>query len=278
MINKVPILFSILFVLFALFFSIYLAKVKDAGKNKKKLFLYMAVTGILIGLVSFIGYIEFTKLSLWIFIGAQLWLLAIGILHALFFEEIIELDNRNTGKILFTLALCFFGFGVLVLSHNLLISKPFPRVYLFPALFFLAPTFVIIAFNYFVKIPVKVYKAWDFPPAGTLSDPSDNEMADPIIVNFGIRKQCTDSRTIFKAKAPIGMELGRLFYFFVMDYNSRHPENPVLIEDNDHKPFRWSFFISGGIFSGKKHLDPEISVLENKIKENASVTCERIIL
>ncbi len=277
MISKVSLLFSLFFAVSLVFFGIYMAKVKDAGKMKWKLILYMIVTGIMIGLISTLGLIKFIKLPLSIFIAAHFWLLIVGILHSWLFEKTIALENKNAGKILFTMALCFFGYGLFALSFKLFFQDAFPRVFLLPAFFFIAPTFVIIAFNNFIKIPSRVYKAWDFPPPGTLSDPNDNEMADPIIVNLEIRKQSTGNRTVFKAKAPKGMDLGRLFYFFIMDYNSRHPDNPIVIDDTDKKPFKWSFYLTPNIFSGKTYFDPEISISENKIKENASVICERII-
>ncbi|MCE5347244.1 MAG: TssN family type VI secretion system protein [Bacteroidales bacterium] len=278
MINQVSLLFSVFFALSVLFFGLYLAEVKEAVKKKKQLLLYFIVTGILIGLISTLGLIEFTKLPIWIFIAVQVWLLIVGILHAWLFEKIIALENKNAGNVLFTISLCFFGYGLAIFSYKLFFHSPFPGFYFLPAFFFIAPTFVIIAFNNFINIPGKVYQVWDFPAPGTLSDPNDNEMADPIIVNFEIRKQCTDHRTVFKAKAPKTMKLGRLFYFFVMDYNSRYPDNPILIEDIDKKPYQWSFCLAPNIFTGKKRLDPEICNSDNGINENASIICERIIL
>jgi len=276
MISQVILLFSLFFILSFIFFGIYLAKIKDAGKKKWYLILYLAVTGVLIGLISCLGFIEFTKLPLLIFIAALAWLLIIGILHAWLFEKIIPLENKNFGQIFFTTAICLFGFGLVILPFLFYFKNPFPRLFFLPAFFFIAPTYVIIAFNNFIRIPGKVYKAWAFPAPGTLTDPTDNEMANPIIVNFEIRKQCADSRTVFKAKAPIGMDLGKLFYFFISDYNSRNPNNPILIEDSNKKPFKWSYYQFANFIKGKVHLDAEISISENKIKENSSVICERI--
>ena len=276
MISKVSILLSVFFILTAILFSIYLAKVKDAGKKRKPLILYLVLGGVLIGLISAQGFIEFTKQPLWIFIASQAWLLIIGILHTWLFEKIIPLENKNSGKILFTMALCFFGYGLAILVFMIYFKSPFPKFYLLPAFFFIAPTFVAIAFDNFVRIPLKVHKAWAFPAPGTLPDPTDNEMADPIIVNFEISKQPDDSRTVFKAKAPKAMDLGRLFYFFVMDYNSRHPNHPILITDSQNNTSQWLFYQSPNIVAGKKHLDPEMSIADNKIKENSFIICKRI--
>jgi hypothetical protein len=202
MISKVAILFSVLFVLFAVLFGIYLAKVKEAGKSKMKLMAYLIITAMLTGMISLLGLAEFTRLSLLVFLAVEVWALIVGILHAWLFEKIIPLDNKNLGRILFTLAVCFFSYGLITLSYQIFFHDPFPWIYFSPAFFFVAPIFVDIAFKFFIKIPGSIYKKWDFPPPGTLSDPSDNEMAEPIIVNFEIRKQATENRTVFKAKAP----------------------------------------------------------------------------
>lgn len=276
MVSQVVLLFSIFLVLTIVFMGIYLGKVEGAGKKKWQLLLYLLVAGILAGLVSLLGFFGFTGLPLWIFILAQAWLLIIGILHIWLFEKVIKLENKNRGKILFSLTICFFGYALVMLAYRLIFRDPFPRLYFLPAFFFLAPTFVFIAFDYFVKIPVKVFKAWDFPAPGTLPDPSDSEMANPIIVNFEIRKKPGENRTVFKAKAPKGMALGKLFYFFVSDYNSRNPDNPVVFKDKEEKLYKWLFYHTANLIRGKVHLDPEITIADNRIRENSTVVCERI--
>lgn len=277
MINNVTPLFILSFIISIVFSGFYFGKVKEAGKKKKLLLIYLTVTAIILALTGTIGLIEFARLPFGLFISALVWATIVGSLHAWLFEKLIPLENRITGRILFTFAVCFFGFGLILMSFKLFYHSPFPSIYFLPAFTFVAPVFVSIAFSFFVKIPMKIYKEWHFPAPGTLSDPSDSEMANPIIVNFEICKRINDSKTDFKAKAPRGMELGKLFYFFIMDYNSRHPDNPILIEDSDHKTYKWSFSIMSGIIKGKNHLDPDISVADNKLKENTSVICERII-
>jgi hypothetical protein len=278
MINQVLLLFSLFFVIALVLFGIYLSKVEGAGKKKWILLLYMLIVGVLIAAASKLGFYEFAMLPLWFFMVAQFWLLAVGTLHAWLFDKFIPLEHKSLGKIFFTLAVCAFGYGLFIMAFKVYYHAPFPRLYFLPGFFFLAPTFVLIAFNYFIKIPSKVYLAWDFPAPGTLPDPKDSEMAEPIIINFEIRKSLEDNRTVFKAKAPKAMDLGKLFYFFINDYNSRNPNNPILISDSENKRFKWTFYQSGNIFQGKKYLDPEITIAENRIKENASIICERINL
>jgi hypothetical protein len=276
MIIQLSLFISISIVLAVLIFTIYLSIAKNTAQKKKQLILYLIAGGILVGITGTLGFIEFSKLTLGLFIGAMIWMLIIGILHAWLFEKFFE--PNLTGKILFTLALFFFGYGLIFLLYKFVIKGPFPWIFLSPGFCFLAPVFIVTAFNHFTDIPVRVFKVWSFPPPGTLSDPNDSEMADPIIVNFRICKGVNDDRTVFKAKAPKGLTFGRLFYYFIMDYNSRYPDNPILINERENSYFKWSFLMTRSVFSGKVYLDPDLTISDNKIKENSSITCERIIL
>jgi hypothetical protein len=277
MITRLPLLISAFLAVTVILLTIYLSKLKDGEKNRKKILLYLLAGGILIGLTFIIGFKEFPTLPYWIFIAANIWLLGIGILHVWLYDKVIPGQGSDTWKILFTLALFFFGYSLIFLLYKFVIKGAFPWIFLSPGFFFLAPALIITAFDHFTDIPARVFREWNFPPPGTLSDPSDSEMADPIIINFEIRKGINDNRTVFKAKAPKGMTLGRLFYYFVMDYNSRYPDNTVLISVGENSYFKWSFFITGSIFSGKTYPDPDLTISDNKIKENASVICERVI-
>ncbi|MET7030324.1 TssN family type VI secretion system protein [Sediminicola luteus] len=278
MINNILILLSGLIILALVCLGLYLGIVNGTGKKKWKLLLYLVVTGILLALISNLGLIEFTELSIWVFIGTQAWVLLLGILHVSLFEKLIHLENTNFSRILFTLAICLFGYGLVTLSFTLFFDSPFPIFYFLPAFFFVAPTFVKIALDNFAKIPMKFYKAWEFPTPGTLADPTNSEMADPIIVNFEIRRQLADNKTIFKAKAPKGMTLGKLFYFFISDYNSKNPNSPIEITNGHNKTGMWSFYQNGKMFIGKTHLDADMTISANNIKENSSVICKRISL
>jgi len=275
MITRLPLFFIIFVVLALLFFTGYLSVAKDATQKKKQSILYLIAGGILVGITGALGFIEYSRLTLGVFIGAMVWMLIIGILHAWLFEYFLVPNYR--GKILFTLALFFFGYSLIFLLFRFIFKDPFPWIFLSPGFCFLAPVFIVTAFDHFTDIPVSVFRAWNFPPPGTLSDPTDSEMADPVIINFKIRKRLTDSYTVFKAKAPNGLTLGRLFYYFIMDYNSRYPDNPIIINEGENSCFKWSFQMTNSILSGKIRLDPEISISENRIKENASVTCDRLL-
>lgn len=274
MISKLILFISIFLLLAALFLALYMAKTPDSGSRKKQLIFYFIATGILIGITGCLGFIRFTEIALWVFICALVWLLILGSFHVWLFQKLFK--PNVSGKVLFTLATGFFGYVLVLFFYKLYFKAHFPWVFFLPLFCFWAPVFIRIAFENFVRIPVKIFKAWDFPPPGSLSDPTDAEMDNVIILNFVIRRNTNDTYTVFKAKAPQGMKLGKLFYYFIMDYNSRHTDNPILLEDEFKTLCKWAFHTASGILGSKNHLDPELSISQNQLKENESVTCERI--
>ena len=73
------------------------------------------------------------------------------------------------------------------------------------------------------------------------------------------------------------MQFGRLFYFFLIDYNERHPESPIEIVDVESKnPSEWIFYFKPNWYSSLKHIDITNTVDGNHIKENTVIICKRV--
>jgi hypothetical protein len=72
------------------------------------------------------------------------------------------------------------------------------------------------------------------------------------------------------------MRLGKLFYYFLNDYNDRHPDTPVEITEEENA-FGWLFYHKPGWFTRIKYLDADQTVKHNRIKENSIIVCKRVI-
>jgi hypothetical protein len=122
-----------------------------------------------------------------------------------------------------------------------------------------------------------VFKTWSYPDK-PLPDPTDSELAAPMVISFEFKKKTDDQAfTSFRAKAPKDIQFGKLFYFFINDYNGRHPEGTIETGSRPNLPYRWVFHFKPRFLSGKKYLDPDETVYHNKIKENSIIVCQRII-
>jgi len=92
-----------------------------------------------------------------------------------------------------------------------------------------------------------------------------------------MKRKLGQELTTFRAKAPVGMTLGRLFYFFINDYNSRHPEEPISYTNEKNEADPWVFFkVKNKLFRINEALDQDSSIASNNIRENDVLVCKRV--
>ncbi|MBC8643207.1 hypothetical protein H9W95_01010 [Flavobacterium lindanitolerans] len=74
--------------------------------------------------------------------------------------------------------------------------------------------------------PAKLHKRWFYPVNSKYPAPHISEMRNIIIVNLVFTKKANDSTIInFKVKAPRAFDFGKLFYYFINDYNEKNPNS-----------------------------------------------------
>ena len=141
---------------------------------------------------------------------------------------------------------------------------------------FIIPYFIVKLYEFAVSIPVSIYKQWEYPLNKNIKDPKEHELKNPVVISFEFNKEIDSSDiTHFRLKAPEEMEFGKLFYFFINDYNERHPESQIMHLDKDNKPYGWVFYSKPNFMGNRKHFDFNKTVSSNKIKENDLIICQR---
>jgi hypothetical protein len=128
-----------------------------------------------------------------------------------------------------------------------------------------------------MSIPKRNLKNWLYPLNETIPPPTDPEMANPVIISFVFQKRNSDpEKTVFRAKAPLAMQMGRLFYYFINDYNERHPGTPIEIASEENKPYGWVYHFKRRWSLKTKYLDPDATISENQVRENSVIVCRRV--
>jgi hypothetical protein len=141
---------------------------------------------------------------------------------------------------------------------------------------FLVPTWIYSTFKASISIPAKIYKTWAFPEFGTFSEPKDDEFRDMVVITFVFYKNPNSIiRTEFRAKSPIRMDFGRLFYHFVNDYNTRNVDSPIELLDEFGNPQHWVFYLKPNWYGVSKYINPELTMYMNGIQEDSTVICLR---
>jgi Type VI secretion system, TssN len=110
-------------------------------------------------------------------------------------------------------------------------------------LFFVLAYFIYATFIRAVSIPLKIYARWFYPVHEEVDDPDEDKLKNMLVISFEFQKKKEDQHyTNFRAKAPADMEFGQLFYYFLNDYNERHPNGKIEFLNEQSSPYGWIFY------------------------------------
>lgn len=217
----------------------------------------------------------------WFFTGI---FLIFGIVHIVFFEKkYFYSDNGNKNKVLFAeflfcLALLFFTIVVFSsLQYFINNGKSFlfyPM--LMSMLAFFVPLAILHTFNAAYTIPSAEFPLWQYPLHDAIELPDEKPGEKILVIAFEISKRKADPiKTNFRAKGPETMKLCDLYYHFINDYNDLQSETPIVYAENDYTTYEWWFRRKKKWYQTNHIFDPELTIRENKIKENTVIICER---
>ncbi len=207
------------------------------------------------------------------------WMLVLGIAHSLAVKKLLPWTNRKNiwTELHLTLGITLAGAAIMLIVFNFTGCRNFIIINLTSLLLFLAPALFYITYIYFLDIPVKILRKWRYPVDKHIDDPTDREMDAPLVVGFEFKKKPEDENmTTFRAKAPKEMIFGKLFYYFINDYNNRNPDEKIEYLDEQNKPVSWIFYHKPGWFSGIRYIDPQETNSFNFIRENSVIVCKRV--
>ncbi len=251
-------------------------------KKRNTVLVYTLLFVLGFSFIAFAGFEGIFKESWHLLILLQLLFLILGIIHVNVIYDTFEwaLEKKFFPELGFTAFLWILGIIPFTLILSLVNDS---QLYFWLAggsIFFIIPLFFVRSFDYAISIPDKILKKWLFPVNERIEDPTDDEMKEPFIVSLLIERKAGNDLTQFKIKAPKRIRVGKLFYFFIEDYNDQHPETPIEVVDRFGQPHSWQFYFQpkwGGIF-GKVYVDPDLTVYQNGIRENSIIICERLYL
>ena len=242
--------------------------------------LYAFLTSLLLAIPAVCLFWIDSSHRLTVLIITQVFILLLGILHISIAGSLLKwyLKQSFITQIFFILAILLFSFLFYQLIFDNLKNPGYFLIWFLSLLWFFIPFLLHKAIVLLSQIPGREYKKWYYPLNATIDDPGDEELKNPVVISFVFYKnQESEHQTTFRAKAPIGMELGRLFYFFINDYNGRHPHEPISYVDESNAASPWVFYkVRSKLFGLKKVVDPGESVFSNGIRENSILVCKRV--
>ncbi|CVK17094.1 hypothetical protein Ga0061079_11560 [Apibacter mensalis] len=260
-----------------IFFSSKIESFKSTYKNK-----FIAYTIILVlvtALVIFIGSSEVFNNQLFvIFIFYQIVFFILGTIHCYIYRSYFDkFDNHSPWiEVLFSLIMIIYILMPFICIYTLIKGNTYVYNMMLSSLVFIIPTLIYITYNASISIPPKIYKTWQFPEEHAYPDPPESEYRDMVVITFIFhREPNSDIRTEFRAKAPIRMDFGRLFYHFVNDYNLRNPDSTINLFDENGEKQHWVFYLKSKYLGLPKFIKPDYPLYVNSIEENSVIICQR---
>ncbi len=255
-------------------------KVSGFKKEYRNKYWVYLISGLLIfALLPFMGSTRTITELLDEFIFYQITIFILGTFHAiiyrLYFNK-FKKEGYPWMEFLFNILIGLFCTIPFMIVYTYIngITYTFPMVASF--IFFLVPTWIYASYIASVSIPAKFYTTWEFPEEGSYSEPKDDEYRDMVVVTFVFHKNPnSEVRTEFRAKSPIRMDFGRLFYHFVYDYNNRNPDSTIQLVDEEGNLQHWVFYLKPNWYSQSKYIDPKYPLYMNGVEENSVVYCLR---
>ena len=277
----------------------WIFRIRALRRNKKTLHLtVVAVLALLAGILAQRSEPRYASpgwagllFSQWVFVALATLALFAGILLRRTRERYLKWERPGfqQSRLAFTLALwltatfCFLlGFRVMhAMSVGLLSSL---RQFLhFPATqgwnatawaFLLLPDLLDLAFWLWIGIPERIWKTWIYYP---YRDLPILEGQVYISISFSTKRRLKDTRLLRATRDfPGQWTLGDCYQLFVDWHNDHFPNDPIqFISDTDYqRPYRWVFCIRNRF--GRRILDPDRSLLENRVPKDALIEAERV--
>ncbi|QXP59302.1 TssN family type VI secretion system protein [Olleya sp. HaHaR_3_96] len=271
----------LLFIVGSLIMMLFTKIRKIFSKQKKQAILYAIFILISFALVGFISSSKFLNdTAVNSFIGMQIIFLLLGMLHLFimrkFFSALSEDKSDFFSEFLFTFAITLIGLFAF-LNVVTKFREGTNYTFLASSIVFMVPYLVYKLYEFSLLIPVPEYKNWFYPLEVDVKEPTQKELQNPLVISFEFQKnQNLADVTNFRVKAPENMEFGKLFYFFINDYNERHPESKIdFIDYNSQEPHGWIFYRKPSWIKSLKHINYSKTVIANDIREDYVIVCQR---
>ncbi len=263
-------------------FSRILSKLMGSfAPYRKVTVIYLLVVMVLMGLVGFLGNRYTFRQPGLIFIICQLLFLMAGFLNIRYMHKYLTWSGKENTfwyELLFTVIAAGFGLIGFVIVFTWMNTEGYQFFMCTSLLFFILAFLIRHTFIKAISIPMKIYSKWYYPIHQELADPDEAKMKNMLVISFEFQKKITDKYyTNFRAKAPADMDFDQLFYYFINDYNERHPNAKIEFVNEQGAPYGWVFYKKPRWYSfGTKYIKTDISFFLNRVRENDIIVCSRV--
>ncbi len=262
--------------------GVYIGKARGSfAPYRKATIIYLLVATLIAAIVGVMGSSTLFTTPFTTLIICQVIFLLLGFLHLRCMPIYLKWSGGDKSfwfEVIFTVVVAAFGFMAFSLVFTIFNREGYHYYIGSALLFFIIAYFLYATFVKAVSIPLLIYTKWFYPVHEEVEDPDDDKMKNMRVIAFEFQKTKTDQHfTNFRAKAPMDMEFGQLFYYFINDYNERHPQGKIQYLNEQAAPYGWVFYKKPKWYSfNTRYIDTDKTFFINNIRENDIIVCKRV--
>ena len=262
-----------------LVFLFGLLRRKNALLSNRKVILFSLTSALLLGLPGLVGLAGayFSTTSFFIF---QLVYAILGIVYIRLLLRYVSQHTQHYTKAvetvvsLFVVALGMYVFSLIYNHFHPIKNGLFIATCVLPLLL---PLIFHWSYGAFLEIPPEIYKVWNYQPNSQELDLEGVDFNRLMVIEVEFSRQATDEDLLkVKAKAPAEVVYGDWFQKFISDYNTKFGGNPIAFTAPDHSSYSWIFYAKPTFFRKRRYIDPDLSIADNKIREDKIIVCKRV--
>lgn len=281
--NRLLLYLGIGLISFSVIIGLVAKKIRNSFKPfSKKAIWYLLISVAVFALTGLFVAARFFSTYSGYFIFFQILFLLYGCLHIYWMQQKMDWgkDKRSFWPdLIFTFLILLAGAICFMLMYRFVNREGLELSMMLSTMFFIIPLFVWHTFHSAMAIPPKVFNQWYYPVHEPMEDPEEGKLKNMLLISFEFQKNGRDSFfTNFRAKAPVDMELGQLFYYFINDYNERHPQAQIHFSSGTGEPYGWMFYKKPKWYTIlTTYMDSDKTIFLNRIRENDIIVCSRVI-
>jgi Type VI secretion system, TssN len=265
------------------FLGVYISKARGSfAPYRKATIIYLLLATAIGALAGIAGTWQAELRPFGTLLICQVVFFTLGFLHIRCMHRYLKWSGTEKSfwfEFLFTVVVAAFCFMAFIIVFSMCSAETGFRYYIASSvLFLIIAFFVYTTFLKAVNIPEKIYSKWFYPIHEEVADPDEAKLKNILVISFEFQKKKTDPHfTNFRAKAPADMEFGQLFYYFINDYNERHPNGKIEFMNERSDAYGWMFYRKPRWYSLRtKYMDTEKTFFINHVKENDIIVCKRV--
>jgi hypothetical protein len=248
--------------------------------HRKSTLIYLIISFLLFSLMGLSGYSGIFGSLFEQLLFLQVFFLILGVIQVYCMHKYLTWSNESSAfwvELLFSVLVGILGCVGYLIVYYLVNKNGLQYVLAGSIFFFIIPLVFYHTFQKAIDIPAKILKQWYYPVNTEIEEPEDSKLKNLLVISFEFQKKAYDTNlTNFRAKAPVDMEFGQLFYYFINDYNERHTDNKIQYINQRGDPHGWIFYKRPRWYSVfTSYIDAEKTIFNNRIRENEVIICER---